>query len=66
MIIRWLDEALNDLQDVRFYVSQNNPAAAYRLVKKILIGVERLAEQPEIGRLGRVAGTREVIISNLP
>ena len=66
MIIRWLDDAVNDLQSLRQYIAQDNASAAIKVVKKILHAIDILAEQPEIGRNGRVGNTRELIVSNTP
>jgi len=66
MIIRWLDDAVNDLQSLRCYIAQDNAVAASKVVKKILYAVEKLADQSEIGRKGRVANTRELIVSGTP
>lgn len=66
MIIRWLDEALNDLQSLRHYIAQDNLAAAIKIVKKILKAIDRLSVQPSMGRPGRVANTRELVISGTP
>ena len=66
MIIRWLDDAVNDLQALRNYIAQDNQIAAKRVVKKILHAIDILSEQPGIGRQGRVSNTRELIISSTP
>lgn len=66
MIIRWLDDAVNDLQSIRNYIAQDNQIAAKRVVKKILHATDILPEQPGIGRQGRVSNTRELIISSTP
>lgn len=62
MIIKWLDDAIRDLQALRQYVAQENPKAANRLAKQILNTVNLLAEQSEIGRPGRIRHTRELIV----
>ena len=66
MIIRWLDDAVDDIQSLRHYISQDSNLAANRMVKKILHTIDTLSEQPEIGRQGRVAHTRELVIANTP
>lgn len=40
--------------------------AAARMVERIQESVELLAQHPEIGRPGRVSGTRELIVRNSP
>jgi toxin ParE1/3/4 len=65
--IIWAPEAIDDLAALRAYVSRDNPAAARRLALHILDMVETvLAENPHIGRPGRVPGTREFVIDKSP
>ena len=54
------------LEDIRERITSDNPAAAARMVERIRAAVERLAASPAIGRPGRVADTRELIISGTP
>ena len=63
MMIRWLDDAINDLCALRSYIDQDSSVAASHMIEKILQTVNLLSDQPEIGRYGRVANTRELIIS---
>jgi toxin ParE1/3/4 len=66
MIIRWLDDAIHDLQSLRHYITQDNSVAAIKVVKKILRAIDGLSEQPSIGRHGRVTHTRELIVLDTP
>ncbi|MCK5232247.1 MAG: type II toxin-antitoxin system RelE/ParE family toxin [Desulfobulbaceae bacterium] len=67
MQIRWTKKAIDDLQALRIYVEQDKPQAAKKLVLKILSMVEEdLILQPGMGRPGRKAGTRELIIPGTP
>ncbi len=67
MKIVWAPEAIADLASLRAYISQDNPPAAQRLALHILDTVETvLAENPHIGRPGRVPGTREFVIDKSP
>lgn len=67
MKIIWAPEAIDDLAALRAYVSRDDPAAARRLALHILDTVETvLAENPHIGRPGRVPGTREFVIDKSP
>jgi toxin ParE1/3/4 len=64
--ILWTGPALDDLQDIRDYVSRDDPAAAIRLAQKIRNGVLRLASHPLSGRVvPELSGLdyREVIIA---
>ena len=66
MIIKWLDNAVHDLQSLRHYIAQDKPSAASRVAKRILSTVNLLLDQPSMGRPGRVSGTRELIVPGLP
>jgi addiction module RelE/StbE family toxin len=54
------------LEDIRERIASDNPAAAQRMVERIRVAVERLTGFPASGRPGRVADTRELIISGTP
>ena len=58
--------AVDDLDDIAGYISQDNPEAARRIVRRSWTAVKSLAEQPEMGRPGRVHGTRELVVSGTP
>lgn len=62
MTIRWTIPALRQLREARLYVEAENPHAASMLGKRIEDGVDRLSVFPEMGRVGRRAGTRELVI----
>jgi toxin ParE1/3/4 len=64
--ILWLKYARQDLYDIRDYISQDNPEAAAKTILTIIDIVERLAKLPEMGKPGRIEGTRELIVSGLP
>ncbi|MCP4627005.1 MAG: type II toxin-antitoxin system RelE/ParE family toxin [bacterium] len=66
MRIKWLDLAVDDLDDIAGYISQDNPEAARRTVRRLWTSVKSLAEQPEMGRPGRVHGTRELVVNDTP
>jgi plasmid stabilization system protein ParE len=59
MRIRWLDRAERDVTGLLDYLLERNLLAARRVYAAIREQVGRLAEHPEAGRAGRVAGTRE-------
>ena len=67
MRLRWTRLAERDLDEIARYVGQDSPAAAARVVLELIDQVERLLpEFPSIGRPGRVLGTRELVIGDLP
>ena len=62
MRIRWLRTALRNLNDEATYIATEDPAAARLVVGRVIAAVNQLAEQPGLGRPGRVAGTRELVV----
>jgi toxin ParE1/3/4 len=64
--IRWLRAALENLANEAEYISLDNPAAAAGVVSAIFEAVDSLAKYPALGRPGRVAGTRELVVSGTP
>jgi toxin ParE1/3/4 len=63
MTIRWTPTGLRDLQAMRDYISEDRPEAAVAMVERILSGPETLKRFPDMGRKGRVEGTRELVMS---
>lgn len=66
MIIVWSPRAIEHLAHLRSYISRDNPQAAQRIAARLLEAVERVAEVPNLGRPGRVAGTRELVVAGTP
>ena len=63
----WSPEAIDDLAALRAYIEQDDPAAAKRVALHIVQNVETLLpKSPEMGRPGRVPGTREFVIPRTP
>jgi len=54
------------LEDIRERIAAGNPTAANRMVERIRAAVARLAASPGVGRPGRVARTRELVITRTP
>jgi toxin ParE1/3/4 len=64
--IVWSPRAIEHLAHLRAYIARDNPKAASRIAGTLLEAVERLAELPNLGRPGRVAGTRELVVPGTP
>jgi plasmid stabilization system protein ParE len=64
--ITWSPRAIAHLADVREFVAHDNPGTAGRIAMTLLAAVERLAEFPSRGRPGRIAGTRELVVTGTP
>lgn len=54
---------LRRLEDIRERIASDNPAAATHVIERIRTAIRRLAASPAIGRPGRIAGTRELVIT---
>ena len=63
MRVRWLRTALRNLDEEASFITSDDSAAAHLVVERVLEAVAQLAEQPGLGRPGRVHGTRELVVS---
>ncbi len=66
MKIVWLADASTDFAQLIADVHAINPAAADALDLRICSAISHLSTFPEAGRLGRVSGTRELVIIDYP
>ena len=66
MRVRWTEPAATALNKIQDYIAKENPRAAFEVAQRIQIAVNQLGEHPEIGRTGRVRGTHELVIHELP
>ena len=66
MRVTWTEQAVSDLVEIREYIAQDNPSAAAGVAGRILEVVDRLEENPKIGRVGRIRGTRELVVTRTP
>ena len=62
MRLRWLRKALRNLDDEAAYIANDNADAARLVVRRVLDAVAMLAEQPGLGRPGRIPRTRELVV----
>ena len=60
--LEWKATAVADLLAIVDYISDDNPDAAQALKDEIEAKVSRLREQPRLYRVGRVEGTREMVV----
>jgi toxin ParE1/3/4 len=58
----WSPRAIGHLAGLRAYIARGNPGAAARTATTLLAVIDRLAELPNLGRPGRVSGTRELVV----
>jgi toxin ParE1/3/4 len=62
MAVKWLKKALRNLEQVHQYIAVDDPEAAIQVVLRIQSAVQQLELFPMMGKVGRVEGTRELVI----
>ena len=60
--LEWKTLAVADLMAIVDYISDDNPKAAQALKEDIETKVSRLRDNPRLYRVGRVEGTREMVV----
>ncbi len=66
MRVKWLRKALLNLDHEASYIALDNPKAAAELVIHLRDNVLILGDQPNLGRPGRIPGTRELVVTKFP
>ena len=66
MTVVWSPRAIGHLADLRAYIARGRPDAAAGTATTLLAAVDRLAALPNLGRPGRVSGTRELVVPGTP
>ena len=66
MQVKWLRRALENLDEEAAYITKDSPRMAAELVRHLQDSVAMLAEHPNMGRPGRIAGTRELVVTRFP
>lgn len=66
MHVKWTLKALSNLDEAIEYIATDKPMAAAEVGTRIWNSAKMLADHPGMGRPGRVAGTRELVIQGLP
>ena len=64
--VRWTEKALKRLRFIGNFKSKESRASAAALITRVRHAALTLAEQPEIGKAGRIATTRELAFPDLP
>jgi toxin ParE1/3/4 len=60
--VEWRAEASADLEEIISYIADRNLSAAEGLYEAIEHATSQLPLHPDLYRLGRVAGTREIVV----
>jgi len=66
MRVKWLRQALRNLDEEAAYIAQDSPGSAAAFVKHLTESAAMLAAHPHMGRPGRVPGTRELVVTRFP
>jgi toxin ParE1/3/4 len=62
----WTRFAFADREQIFSHIEAHNPLAAVHIDEQIARAVQRLLEFPESGRVGRIIGTRELVVAHTP
>ncbi len=65
MQIAWAPEARRQLHEIWHYIALDDPAAADRMVTRLVAAAEKLSLFPHLGSPGR-EGSRELTVSGTP
>jgi toxin ParE1/3/4 len=66
MKVVWSRRAIRHLVALREHIARDSEQNATLVAQRILASVDLLQTQPNMGRPGRVVGTRELIVPNTP
>jgi toxin ParE1/3/4 len=66
MQLKWLRRALHNLEQEASHIAQDNPQAAAGLIAEANEATLLLIQHPDMGRPGRVPGTRELVLPHFP
>lgn len=64
--LKWTKRALQQFKEAQDYIARDNPAAAGDIAERIGQATRLLLTQPQMGRTGRVKGTREWVVQQTP
>jgi toxin ParE1/3/4 len=66
LTIRWTRQAIADIDNIYDFIAANNPRAARSMVDRIDRAIISLTAHPRMGRAGRLAGSRELVVARTP
>lgn len=66
MKLLWLARARTNRTEAIAHIAQENPRAALKQLDEIKRQTDMLADYPEMGRVGRKRGTRELVVNRTP
>lgn len=66
MTIEWVPTAESDFYGQFVHIAEKDPAAAVAVGDRIMAHIEHLNANPSMGKPGRRAGTRELVVPRTP
>ena len=66
MDVRWSPEAADDLEEIVRHIQRENSEAARDVAETIYEAIGSLNTLPNHGRIGRIQGTRELVLVPQP
>lgn len=65
--VQWSRSAKERLEEIEAYISRDRPDTARKLIRSLITKTAlKLSQYPQIGRVGRLAGTRELVYRDAP
>ena len=64
--VRWTEPAARDLEEISEYIRKDRPIATGAVSQSLFDAANSLSLLPGRGRVGRIPGTRELVVSGLP
>lgn len=66
LTIKWTKQAIADIDNIYDFIAANDPRSARAMVDRVDRAITRLITHPQMGRSGRVMGSRELVVSGTP
>ena len=66
MQVRWTAPAAQDLEDIPLYIQKDSESAARAVAKALFDAANSLDILPSRGLVGRIPGTRELVVPGVP
>jgi len=66
MNVVWSRRGIRHLESLREYIAKDSEQNAVLVARRILKAVDLVQTQPDMGRPGRVLGTRELVVPDTP
>lgn len=66
LIVRYTKHSIKDLEEIRKYICNDNYHASKKVITHIVLTISNLKFTPNLGRMGRVLRTRELVVPKYP